>query len=60
VERRSAVAALHIDYGAATKVARQAWASGKTVRAVCRERRVLDENELAEALDPVRITEPEQ
>jgi fumarate hydratase class II len=51
--------ALHIGYDAAAKVAQEAWATGKTVREICRERKVLDEKKLAEVLDPRRMTEPE-
>jgi fumarate hydratase class II len=51
--------ALHIGYDAAAKVAQEAWTTGKTVREICRERKVLDEKKLAEVLDPRRMTEPE-
>ena len=44
---------------AAAKVAQEAWTTGKTVREICRERKVLDEKKLAEVLDPRRMTEPE-
>ena len=49
----------HIGYDAAAKVAQEAWTTGKTVREVCLERKVLDEKKLAEVLDPRRMTEPE-
>ncbi len=51
--------ALHIGYDAAAKVAQEAWTTGRTVREICRERKVLDENTLAEVLDPRRMTGPE-
>jgi fumarate hydratase class II len=50
--------ALHIGYDAAAQVAQEAWRTGKTVREVCRERKILDENTLAEVLDPWRMTQP--
>jgi len=51
--------ALHIGYDATAEIAQEAWATGKTVREVCRERGVLDERTLAEVLDPRRMTGPE-
>lgn len=51
--------ALHIGYDAAATVAQEAWTTGKTVREICRERKVLDEKKLAEVLNPRRMTEPE-
>jgi fumarate hydratase class II len=51
--------ALHIGYDATATVAQEAWATGKTVREICRERKVLDEKKLDEVLDPRRMTEPE-
>jgi fumarate hydratase, class II len=51
--------ALHIGYDATAKVAQEAWATGKTVREICLERKVLDEKKLAEVLDPRRMTESE-
>jgi fumarate hydratase class II len=51
--------ALHIGYDAAAEIGQEAWATGKTVREICRERKVLDEKTLAEVLDPRRMTEPE-
>jgi fumarate hydratase class II len=51
--------ALHIGYDATATVAQEAWTTGKTVREICRERKILDENKLDEVLDPRRMTEPE-
>jgi fumarate hydratase class II len=50
--------ALHIGYDATATVAQEAWATGKTVREICRERKVLEEEKLDEVLDPRRMTEP--
>jgi hypothetical protein len=41
---------------AAAEIGQEAWATGKTVREICRERKVLDEKTLAEVLDPRRMT----
>jgi len=51
--------ALHIGYDATATVAQEAWTTGKTVREICRERKVLEETKLAEVLDSRRMTEPE-
>jgi fumarate hydratase class II len=48
----------HIGYEMAAKIAKMAFASGKTVREVCREEGVLPEATLREALDPWSMTEP--
>lgn len=47
-----------LGYDRAAELARQAFASGKTIREVCREQGVLPENTLRQALDPWRMTEP--
>jgi fumarate hydratase class II len=47
-----------IGYDAAAAIAKEAFASGRTVREVARERTDLGEDELTELLDPVRMTEP--
>jgi fumarate hydratase class II len=47
-----------IGYEAAAEIAGEAARSGRTIREVCRERRVLPEAELARLLDPRRQTEP--
>ena len=48
-----------IGYEMAAKVTKEAFAEGKTVRQVCLENEVLSEDELKEALDPFRMTEPQ-
>jgi len=49
----------YIGYDKASKLAKQAFASGQTIRELCREQNVLDEAQLTEALDPWRMTEPQ-
>jgi fumarate hydratase class II len=48
-----------LGYDAAAEIVAEAAASGRTVREVCRERRVLPEAELARLLDPLRQTRPD-
>jgi fumarate hydratase class II len=48
----------HIGYDAAAKIAREAYESGKTVREIALEKRVLPEQELEKILNPWRMTEP--
>jgi len=47
-----------IGYEAAAKIAKDAYKSGKTVRQVAKEQKVLPDKRLAELLDPWRMTEP--
>ncbi len=47
-----------IGYDAAAQIAKEAFASGRTVREVARERTQLSEAELDALLDPVAMTEP--
>jgi len=47
-----------IGYDAAAAIAKQAYASGRTVREVARETTGLGDAELDELLDPARMTEP--
>lgn len=47
-----------IGYEAAAKLAKDAYKSGKTVRQVAKEQKVLPEKRLNELLDPWRMTEP--
>jgi fumarate hydratase, class II len=47
-----------IGYEAAARLAKDAYKSGKTVRDVAREQKVLPEKRLAQLLDPWRMTEP--
>ena len=49
-----------IGYEQAAALAKEAFASGKTIRQLCREKNVLPEEQLAEALDPRRMTTPRQ
>lgn len=48
----------YIGYEAAAKLAKDAFATGKTIRELCREQGILPEATLRQALDPVRMTEP--
>ncbi len=47
-----------IGYDAAAAIAKEAAASGRTIREVARERTELSEEELERLLDPARMTEP--
>jgi fumarate hydratase class II len=47
-----------IGYDAAAAIAKEAFATGKTVREVCREKKIFPEEKLNELLDPWRMTEP--
>jgi fumarate hydratase class II len=47
-----------IGYDAAAAIAKEALASGRTVREVAREKTELSEEQLTELLDPARMTEP--
>ena len=49
----------HIGYEKASALAKEAFKSGKTIRELCREQQVLPEDVLKEALDPMRMTEPQ-
>jgi fumarate hydratase class II len=49
----------YIGYNKAAKLAKEAFASGKTIRELCEEQNILPPDELAEALDPMRMTEPQ-
>ncbi|MEM8680186.1 MAG: class II fumarate hydratase [Planctomycetota bacterium] len=48
-----------IGYEKAAKLAKEAFASGKTIRELCLERQVLSEAELTQALDSRTMTEPQ-
>ncbi len=48
----------HIGYKKAAALAKEAFASGKTIRELCQEQQILPAEKLAEALDPWRMTEP--
>ena len=47
-----------IGYDRAAEIAKESVKTGKTVRELCREKKILPEAELERALDPVRMTEP--
>ncbi len=49
----------HIGYERASSLAKEAFSTGKTIRELCREKGVLPESTLNEALDPMRMTEPQ-
>ena len=49
----------HIGYDKAAKLAKEAFASGKTIRELCEEQEILDAETLKEALDPWSMTEPQ-
>src|SRR6266480_338349 len=47
-----------IGYDRAAEIAKESAKTGKTVREICREKKVLPDAELERALDPVAMTEP--
>jgi fumarate hydratase class II len=49
----------YIGYQQAAALAKEAFAAGKTIRELCREKQVLPEDQLEKALDPWRMTKPE-
>ncbi len=49
-----------IGYEKAALFAKEAFDSGKTIRELCRERKVLPDAELDDALDPWKMTEPRE
>jgi fumarate hydratase class II len=48
----------HIGYEKAAALAKEAFKTGKTIRELCREQKILPEDVLNEALDPFSMTEP--
>ena len=48
-----------IGYEKAASLAKEAFATGKTIRQLCRENGILPEATLSQALDPWRMTEPQ-
>ncbi len=50
----------HIGYEKAAALAKEAFATGKTIRQLCRETGILPEATLRQALDPWRMTEPQE
>jgi fumarate hydratase class II len=47
-----------IGYEEAAAMAKEAFKTGKTIRELCREKKILSEAELNDALDPWKMTEP--
>ena len=47
-----------IGYDRAAEIAKESVETGRTVREICREKKVLPEKELERALDPIAMTEP--
>src|SRR5712664_1170379 len=47
-----------IGYDRAAEIAKESVRTGKTVREICREKKILPEKELERALDPIAMTEP--
>ena len=48
----------HIGYEKAAALAKEAFKTGKTIRELCREKQILPDDVLDEALDPMSMTEP--
>jgi fumarate hydratase class II len=49
-----------IGYERAAALAKEAFATGKTIRELCREQQILPDDQLAQGLDPWRMTQPDQ
>jgi fumarate hydratase class II len=49
----------HIGYERAAALAKEAFQTGKTIRQLCSEQNVLPPDVLADALDPLKMTEPQ-
>ena len=49
----------YIGYAKAAEIVKESMASGKTIIEIAREKKLLTEEEIAEILDPVRMTEPQ-
>ena len=49
----------YIGYEKASKLAKEAFQTGKTIRELCVEQEILPPETLNEALDPMRMTEPQ-
>ena len=47
-----------IGYEQAAKLAKEAFKTGKTIRQLCEEQKILPDDVLRKALDPWRMTEP--
>jgi aspartate ammonia-lyase len=49
----------YIGYAKAAEIVKESVATGKSIIEIARERKQLTEEEIAEILDPVRMTEPQ-
>jgi len=49
-----------IGYEKASQLAKEAFRTGKTIRQLCEEERILSDEALQEALDPMKMTEPHE
>ncbi len=49
----------YVGYEKAAQLAKEAFATGKTIRELCREQKVLPDEQLEKALDPWRMTQPQ-
>ena len=49
-----------IGYERAAALAKEAFKTGKTIRELCREQKILPDDVLNKALDPWRMTEPQK
>ncbi len=50
----------YIGYAKAAEIAKESVATGRSIIDIAREKRLLSEKEIAEILDPVRMTEPQR
>ena len=50
----------YVGYEQAAALAKEAFQTGKTVRELCREKQILSEEQLTAALDPWRMTRPQE
>jgi fumarate hydratase class II len=48
-----------IGYEKAAALAKEAFKSGKTIRQLCQEQKILPDDQLSKALDPWRMTQPQ-
>jgi len=49
----------YLGYEQSAALAKEAFATGKTIRELCREKKILPEDQLEKALDPWRMRKPE-
>jgi fumarate hydratase class II len=49
----------HVGYEKAAALAKEAFKSGKTIRQLCLDQKILPEDQLAQALDAWSMTEPQ-